>query len=259
MRKVLNGVLVGIVAVLMLVGTGCVSKDQYNTCVRRNQAQQEIIDMLRAQQAGGSTDLEQCRQGYAALAREKDLIEKKVQALAAAVDAKNAIIAQLTEQIGQSALPVELSDALADWAASVGSDTVAFDAERGIVRFKSDVLFDKGSDAVKDTAKQQIGKLSSILSSNSAQGFDVLVVGHTDDLPLGPATRAKHTSNWHLSAHRAIAVENILAGAGLAPDRIAVMGMGEYRPIEPNAAGKKGNPKNRRVEIYIVPSGRMTP
>jgi hypothetical protein len=36
-------------------------------------------------------------------------------------------------------------------------------------------------------------------------------------------------------------------------------GWGEERPIAPNAAGKRGNEKNRRVEIYIrgttVPEG----
>jgi len=37
--------------------------------------------------------------------------------------------------------------------------------------------------------------------------------------------------------------------------RLSVRAFGEYRPIEPNQPGKKGNPKNRRVEIYIVPEG----
>jgi len=34
-----------------------------------------------------------------------------------------------------------------------------------------------------------------------------------------------------------------------------VRGFGEFRPIVPNRAGKKGNPLNRRVEIYIIPKG----
>ncbi len=43
--------------------------------------------------------------------------------------------------------------------------------------------------------------------------------------------------------------------SGVEATRLSVRGFGEYRPLEPNAAGKKGNPKNRRVEIYIVPAG----
>ena len=71
---------------------------------------------------------------------------------------------------------------------------------------------------------------------------------------LRAATKAKHPTNWHLSAHRAISVQKILAGAGVAESRTAVVGMGEFRPIEPNKANKGGNPRNRRVEMYIVPA-----
>jgi flagellar motor protein MotB len=39
------------------------------------------------------------------------------------------------------------------------------------------------------------------------------------------------------------------------PKRMSVRGFSEYRPVAPNAPGKKGNPQNRRVEIYIVPEG----
>jgi len=72
-----------------------------------------------------------------------------------------------------------------------------------------------------------------------------------------PATRQKHPTNWHLSAHRAIAVEKVLAQAGMNEIRLAVMGMGEFRPIEPNKPNQEGNPRNRRVEIYIVPAGQI--
>jgi flagellar motor protein MotB len=42
---------------------------------------------------------------------------------------------------------------------------------------------------------------------------------------------------------------------GIPPERMSARGFGEYRPLELNAPGKKGNPVNRRVEIYIVPKG----
>jgi flagellar motor protein MotB len=37
--------------------------------------------------------------------------------------------------------------------------------------------------------------------------------------------------------------------------RLSARGFGEFRPIEPNKPDKKGNPKNRRVEIYIIAEG----
>jgi len=43
--------------------------------------------------------------------------------------------------------------------------------------------------------------------------------------------------------------------ANIAPKRMSVRGFGEYRPVAENAAGKKGNEKNRRVEIYIIQQG----
>jgi chemotaxis protein MotB len=43
--------------------------------------------------------------------------------------------------------------------------------------------------------------------------------------------------------------------SGVNPKRISVRGFGEFRPIEANEANKKGNPKNRRVELYLIPAG----
>ena len=104
----------------------------------------------------------------------------------------------------------------------------------------------------------RIESLAQILNSPVAQDFDVLIVGHTDDIPIKKsATLAKHPSNWHLSAHRAISVERILAATGITETRFSVMGMGQFRPIAPNAPGGKGNSLNRRVEIYIVPAGSV--
>ena len=135
---------------------------------------------------------------------------------------------------------------------------MTYDERTGVVRFTSDLLFDKGDATVNPVTLDKMGALARIMNSPAAEGFDLLIVGHTDDIPIKkPATLAQHPTNWHLSAHRSIAVEDVLAKAGLAPTRMAVMGMGEFHPVEPNEAGNKGNPKNRRVDIYIVPSGQI--
>ncbi|MCK5175184.1 MAG: OmpA family protein, partial [Planctomycetes bacterium] len=64
-----------------------------------------------------------------------------------------------------------------------------------------------------------------------------------------------HPTNWHLSVHRAISVLNVMTQNKVSPKRLSVRGFGEFRPAEPNKADKKGNAANRRVEIFIVPSG----
>ena len=118
------------------------------------------------------------------------------------------------------------------------------------------MLFGRGSDVVAAAARKAVGALCKILNSEQGKDFDIIVAGHTDDMRIGKAqTRRKHPTNWHLSAHRAISVLNVMTNNNIASGRLSARGFGEYRPIAPNKPNKKGNPTNRRVEIYIVPKG----
>ena len=246
------------VVILMMNLTGCISKAEFDKCVRRNQVQQERIESLEAAQEAKRLEVEKIQQELNLLKQKEGFWQEKVNALQSSLSAKQALLDQLSAQMGQMALPPELSGALAEWARQSGSDLVDYDEKTGIVRFKSDLLFSKGDDTVEVGTIPQLEALAKILSSPAAEGFDILIVGHTDDIPiLKPDTKLKHPTNWYLSAHRSIAVEKVLAGAGMNEIRMAVMGMGEFRPIEPNLPDNKGNPRNRRVEIYIVPAGQI--
>ncbi|GAF86020.1 unnamed protein product, partial [marine sediment metagenome] len=185
-----------------------------------------------------------------------DALQQTLTALEQNLDEKKKLIDTMSKQLlhGGMALPIELSTMLEDF--EEGSDMVTYDADRGIVKFKSDLLFEKGSDRVTSSATASIKSLCSILNSEEGKKFDIIIAGHTDDIPIAkPETRAKHPTNWHLSAHRAISVLNLMKSNETNFERMSVRGFGEYRPLEPNAPGKKGNPQNRRVEIYIVPKG----
>ena len=156
--------------------------------------------------------------------------------------------------VGGTKLPVELSTMLEDFAK--GSDMITYDPATGVVKFKSDLLFEKGSDVVAPSAVESVKSLCTILNSEQGKEFDIVVAGHTDDLRIArPETREKHPTNWYLSAHRAISVLDVMIENGIAPERISERGFGEFRPVAPNEPNKKGNPANRRVEIYIVPKG----
>jgi chemotaxis protein MotB len=75
---------------------------------------------------------------------------------------------------------------------------------------------------------------------------DVIIAGHTDNLPIrgGP-----FKSNLELSVARAASVAEFFMERGLVePNRIATMGFGEYRPVASNE-DTEGRSKNRRVEI----------
>jgi chemotaxis protein MotB len=166
---------------------------------------------------------------------------------------RNDLIAEMQKQcLGGVPLPAELNTLLEDFAAT--QEMVTFDPNRGIVKFRSDLLFKSGSAAVLPAAAEAVKSLSVILNSTKGREFDVIIAGHTDDQPI-KYTLQQHPTNWHLSAHRAISVLDIMAKSNIEKRRMSVRGFGELRPIVPNKPGNKGNAQNRRVEIYIVPKG----
>lgn len=134
--------------------------------------------------------------------------------------------------------------------------TVAYDADRGMLRFASDLTFDSGSDVVKADAEASLKALAGVLQSTSAAPYEIQVVGHTDAQPISSATAQRHPSNMHLACHRAIAVRRFLVTSGVDPAKIMAAGWGEYRPVVANS-GSGNTPQNRRVEIYLTKSSRQ--
>jgi len=237
--------------------TGCA--DQCKDLKIRNATQDTLINELRS-------DLQTTKLNLGKLKRqldtvrgtggvEQDALRQKVAVLEEDLTKKKALIASMQQQLlFGTQLPAELSTMLEDFAKS--REMVTYDASRGIVKFKSDLLFELGSDEVASAAVEAVKSLCGILNSEQGKKFDIIIAGHTDDINrFRPETRAKHPTNWHLSAHRAISVQKVMLENNIAPERTSIRGFGEYRPIAPNKPGRKGNPQNRRVEIYIVPKG----
>jgi chemotaxis protein MotB len=77
------------------------------------------------------------------------------------------------------------------------------------------------------------------------------VEGHTDNVPINtPSFR----SNWELSAARAASVVRLFMQRGIDPARLAVIGLGEFRPVADNAT-EQGRNQNRRVMVVILNNG----
>lgn len=153
-------------------------------------------------------------------------------------------------------LPEALDTALKQFA-SQHPNAVDYDAARGTVKWRSDLLFAVGSDVVRESSIEALRSFTQIIMSPAASDFELLVVGHTDSQPIVRAdTKIKHPTNWHLSAHRAIAVAFSLQKYGYEPGRMGIVGYGEYRPIADNTSAE-GKSQNRRVEIYLVPRGAI--
>jgi chemotaxis protein MotB len=243
--------------------TGCV------TSTDKFQAEKIENEHLR-QQLGDAQ-----RQAQTAAA-ERDVLKNQIAMQGDGINGQNGLITNLTQQnqalaaenadikrryeealgkvnTGGIALPAPLSNAL-DGFAKENPELVDFDAGRGIVKFKTDFTFAKGSDALTDKAKQAITRFASILNSDAAKTYELMVAGHTDSTPVvNPQTKVKHPDNWYLSSHRAIAVGDELLKHQVNGQRIAVVGYADQRPIANNGTSE-GQAQNRRVEVLILPS-----
>ncbi|MBW2001548.1 MAG: OmpA family protein [Deltaproteobacteria bacterium] len=120
------------------------------------------------------------------------------------------------------------------------------DDERGIVlSLQENILFDPGEAKIK---KDFFHVLDSIFTAIDSCPNDILIMGHTDNIPSHSKV---YESNWELSSYRALSVlEYFLKGKGLQPSRFSVGGYGPARPLYPNDT-PKDRALNRRVEIII--------
>lgn len=85
---------------------------------------------------------------------------------------------------------------------------------------------------------------------NDHSQLDILIEGHTDNVPI--ATDCVK-DNWDLSVLRATAVARLLKNKySVAPERMIAGGSGEFKPKADNAT-PAGKAQNRRTEIIITP------
>ena len=117
------------------------------------------------------------------------------------------------------------------------------------VEIQSDLLFASGVAIPSATALGTIRQLAGVLRKAPNA---VRVEGYTDNQPI---RTAQFRSNWDLSAERATNVVYELIDSGIAPERLASMGYGEYQPIADNGT-VAGRSANRRVELVILASSR---
>ena len=257
---------------MMIASGGCVSLDQHrrvkaqnrNLALEKEQLDQELFDqrsmndVLRNRVASLERELGGKDELVANLRGENQLLEDMRKLMQDELESLAGKANLSPIHITGPRLPEPLDSALKQFA-DEHPTAVAYDPARGTVKWKSDLLFALGSDVVKQSSMEALRGFGEIIKSPAAADFEVIVVGHTDNRPIArPATKQKHPTNWHLSAHRAIAVSSVLRQDGYRPERIGVMGYGEHRPIADNATDS-GAAQNRRVEIYLVPTGSIVP
>lgn len=133
---------------------------------------------------------------------------------------------------------------------NVNDKDINVEVRKGVVyiSISDKLLFKSGSDDLSNAAENVLSKISKVV--NDHKDFDILVEGHTDNVPIKNNCT---TDNWDLSAKRATAVVRFLqAKYKVAPERMTAGGRGEYVPKASNATAE-GRSTNRRTEIVILP------
>lgn len=127
----------------------------------------------------------------------------------------------------------------------------AVQTDRGsVVSLSSDVTFDFDQATVKAEGRGALNALARLIQAEGGAG-PITIEGHTD-------SRGDDAYNLRLSQRRAEAVKAYLVEQGVAADRLRTIGLGEQRPVAPNAKpdgsdDEAGRQRNRRVEV-VLPS-----
>ena len=94
---------------------------------------------------------------------------------------------------------------------------------------------------ISDVSKKQLDAV--IKQLETAPGFKIKVVGHTDDM-------GKEKYNLELSLKRANFIGDYIEKKGISSDKLVIEGYGSDRPLASNAT-EDGRSRNRRVEVTL--------
>ncbi len=119
------------------------------------------------------------------------------------------------------------------------------------VTFVDKILFSTGSDRINAAGRGALSKIAESLKAGASH--QIVVEGHTDNVPIGPVLADRFPTNWELSAARAIAVVRFLEEkAGMDPGLLTASAFSSHRPLASNEK-ESGRRKNRRIEIILAP------
>jgi chemotaxis protein MotB len=113
------------------------------------------------------------------------------------------------------------------------------------IEIRTDILFPSGVATLSPSANQVLSSLGQILAPFANP---LRVEGYTDDVPIDTTV---YPSNWELSAARAASVARLFTEHGVDPERLGIVGWGQYRPAAEND-NEDGRNKNRRVLVVVL-------
>lgn len=115
------------------------------------------------------------------------------------------------------------------------------------VVFDSGLLFNTSSSPLSSSSRNDLRKFADNLKKNDDTVLEI--IGHTDN-------SGNDRINDPLSRDRAKSVRDFLEGQGVSSTRMKYEGRGSHEPAATNET-VEGKRKNRRVEVFILPSQKM--
>jgi chemotaxis protein MotB len=110
------------------------------------------------------------------------------------------------------------------------------------------VFFESGSSDLSPRMDEILTKITPTLRKLAKDGHDIVVEGHTDDVPIH---NTHFSSNWELSTARATSVvQHMIQSLRMPPEHMAAIGYGEFHPLVPNDTDEH-RAKNRRVVFFV--------
>lgn len=123
---------------------------------------------------------------------------------------------------------------------------VARDQRGVLISFGDSLFFESGSAELRREARPFLSSVASLIKTHHRE---IVVEGHTDNLPVH---NSPYSSNIELSSSRASRVYAFLVSEeGVDAGQMGIAGYGEYRPVESNAT-PEGRARNRRIDIVFV-------
>jgi Flagellar motor protein len=150
----------------------------------------------------------------------------------------------------QKDLMTNLKNSIANALMNYKTDELYVYTENGIVyvSLEEKLLFKSGSNVVDPKGKEALKSLALVL--NNTNGINVMIEGHTDNIPIKTSV---YKDNWDLSTSRATSIVRILTDEyGFDPYRISASGRGKFHPVETNET-EEGRARNRRIEVILSP------
>ena len=228
-------------------GSGCVSKMKY----MQIEASLHSAEKQGAYDKKKIKDLEDAQSMYIYQKKINMQLTGRIEKLELEIKKKQSVIKlqkEIISLLDDTKKTIETS--LKDQIAKQEIEVVNMEDKLKVI-FIDKILFDSGSSDINNSGKKLLLRMAGFLRDNKKQ--NIMIKGHTDNVPLKTKLKEKFASNWELSTARAAAIAGFLQKkGGLDPKRLSACGYSSYRPVAPNIT-KKGRQQNRRIEIILFP------